>query len=130
MGDTTSDTITRVHHHDDITVVEVIGEIDMACEKPVRAVLTSLLDDRPAGLVVDLTRVDFFGSSGIQLLVEAVASAERRGVALAVATDRRAVLRPLEITLIIETVEIHPTLGDALAALRSDAPSRSHRMAY
>ncbi len=111
--------ITRVHHHDGMTVVEVVGEIDMSCEKRVRAVVTAQLDRQPSGLVVDLTGIDFFGSAGVQLVVEAVASAQRRGVALALATDRRTVLRPLEITLVDRTVDIHPTPGDALAALRT-----------
>ena len=131
MGDTCTDTATttttRVRYHDGIAVVEVVGEIDMACEKPVRAALAAELDRRPAGLVLDLTEVDFFGSSGIQLVVEAVAVAERRGVALAVATDRRAVLRPLEITHVIQAVDVHPTLANALAALRAGSVPASQR---
>ncbi|MFI9007886.1 STAS domain-containing protein [Actinosynnema sp. NPDC053489] len=128
MSDTRTETAlattTRVHHHHDgTTVVEVVGEIDMASDKPIRALLADQLGRDPVALVLDLTRVDFFGSAGIQLLVEALAGAERRGVALAVATDRRAVLRPLEITLVNETVDIHPTLDQALAAVRPDRPA-------
>ncbi|MEV8435933.1 STAS domain-containing protein [Actinosynnema sp. NPDC051121] len=134
MRDTRPDsnplTTTRVHHHDGIAVIEVVGEIDMSCEKPIRAKLAEQLEQRPAGLVVDLTRIDFFGSAGIQLLVEAVAGAARRGVALAVATDRRTVLRPLEITLVNRSVDIHPTLDDALAALRADGAQATQRMAH
>ncbi|PSL51664.1 anti-anti-sigma factor [Saccharothrix carnea] len=133
MGDTRTDTpatTTRVHHHDDVAVVEVVGEIDMACETPVRTALVTQLDQRPAGLVVDLTEVDFFGSAGIQLLVEAIERAERRGVALAVATDRRAVLRPLEITLVREVVDVHPTLADAIAAVRADDLPQRRRVAH
>ncbi|MFE9746893.1 STAS domain-containing protein [Saccharothrix saharensis] len=118
MGDTRTDTTVQIHDHDGVTVVEVAGEIDMATEQPVRAVLAEQLDRRPAGLVVDLARIDFFGSAGIQLLIEAATSAQRRGVPLAVATDRRAVLRPLEITGVLDAVNVHPTLHDALAAVR------------
>lgn len=124
MGNTCTETtptaITEVRDHDGITVVGVVGEIDMACAEPIRAVLAGQLDRRPAGLVVDLTATDFFGSAGIQLLVDAVIRAQRRGVPLAVATDRRVVLRPLQVTLVDQTVAIHPTLGDALTALRAE----------
>ncbi|MFJ6676609.1 STAS domain-containing protein [Actinosynnema sp. NPDC091369] len=132
MGDTrtdTSDTTIQIHDHDGVTVVEVAGEIDMASEKPVRAVLVEQLERRPAGLVVDLARIDFFGSAGIQLLIEAATVAQRRGVPLAVATDRRTVLRPLELTLVIESVNVHPTVGEALAAVRPGDRSSSRRMA-
>lgn len=128
MGDTRAETtpvtITRTDDHDGLAVVAVAGEIDMACEQPVRAAIAAQLDRRPAGLVLDLADVDFFGSAGIQLVVDAIARAERLGVPLAVATDRRTVLRPLEITLVSEAVDVHPTLGDALTALRADVPTR------
>ena len=128
MGDTRTETdltTTQVHQYDGITVIQVVGEIDMASEKPVRAALAERLARRPDGLVLDLTRVDFFGSSGIQLVVEALATAQRLGVPLSVATDRRAVLRPLEVTLVAEAVDIRPTVRDALEAVRGGVlPSR------
>ncbi|MBB5957980.1 anti-anti-sigma factor [Saccharothrix tamanrassetensis] len=124
MGDTCTETspatTIRVDLHDGTAVVRVTGEIDMACEKPVRAAIFEQLHQRPAGLVVDLTGIDFFGSTGIQLLVEAIAHAQRLGVALAVATDRRAVLRPLEITHMSQAVVIYPTVQAGLDALRAD----------
>ncbi|MCC8247034.1 STAS domain-containing protein [Saccharothrix luteola] len=122
-------TSTRTADHDGIAVVAVIGEIDMACEQPVRAAITGQLDRRPAGFVLDLAEVDFFGSAGIQLVVEAVVRAQRLNVPLALATDRRAVLRPLEITLVSQTVDIHPTLPDALSALRDDDVPSARRAA-
>ncbi|MFD1145575.1 STAS domain-containing protein [Saccharothrix hoggarensis] len=122
-------TITEVDNRDGTVVVAIAGEIDMTCDNAVRAVLSAQLDRQPAGLVVDLTAVDFFGSTGIQLVVEASARAERLGVALAVATDRRTVLRPLEITLVNEMVDIHPTVRDALAALPvEDVPTPRHAL--
>ncbi|XVS62267.1 STAS domain-containing protein [Actinosynnema sp. CA-299493] len=121
--ETTPGTTTRTTDHDGVVVVTVTGEIDMSCEQPIRATILRQLDRRPAGLVLDLAAVDFFGSAGIQLVVEAVLRAERLDVPLVLATDRRTVLRPLEITLVNETVDIHPTLRGALAALRNHAPS-------
>lgn len=127
FGNDTTPTTTRVHHHGGVAVVEVAGEIDMACDQPIRAAVADQLDRRPAGLVLDLTRIDFFGSTGIQLVVETVVKAADRGVALALATDRRAVLRPLEITDVHRMVAIHPSVRDALAAVRVGDLSTPHR---
>ena len=127
--ETTPVTITHTGGHDRVAVVTVTGEIDMSCEQPIRAAIVEQLDRRPAGLVVDLTEVDFFGSAGIQLVVEAVTRAQRLDVALALATDRRAVLRPLQITSVDQTVDIHPTPGDAITALAADEAAATRRVA-
>lgn len=133
MGDTRTEftpvTTTRTTDHDGIAVVSVAGEVDLSCEQPVRAAITDRLDRRPAGLVLDLAEVDFFGSTGIQLVVEAIVRAQHLKVPLALATDRRTVLRPLEITLVSQTVDIHPTLPDALSALRADDVPSARRAA-
>ncbi len=101
-----------------IPSVAVIGEVDMACEADIRAALGAQLDRQPTGLVVDLTRVEFFGSTGIRLLVEVYTRAQEQGTALAVATGQRAVLRTLEMTLVDELFDVHPTVAHALTALR------------
>lgn len=125
MGDTctesTTVTVTTTHDHHGTAVVRVTGEIDLACEESVRSAIVGQLGRRPAALVLDFTEVEFFGSTGLQLVVDAFASATRLGLGFAVATDRRAVLRPLEITLVRETVDVHPTLRDALGAVRTNA---------
>lgn len=126
MSDTYIETfpvrITTSLDRDGTAVVEVAGEIDLACEEAIRAAIVGQLDRRPAALVVDLTEVDFFGSTGIQLLVDTIKHAQRLGVALAVATDRRTVLRPLEITLVDQTVDVYPTMREALTAVRAGLP--------
>ena len=112
----------------DVAVVSVTGEVDLACEDVVDAAFRDQFDRRRAGLVVDLTGVDFFGSAGIRLLVDAAQRARHLGMALAVATDRRVVLRPLAITLVDQAVEIHPTVPAAVAALRgTGVPQRRLR---
>ncbi|MFE2752520.1 STAS domain-containing protein [Actinosynnema sp. NPDC059335] len=132
MGDTCTEsttlTVTTTSDHDGTAVVRVTGEIDLACEESVRAAIVAQLGRRPAALVLDFTEVEFFGSTGLQLVVDAYGSATRLGLGFAVATDRRAVLRPLEITLVRETVDVHPTVRDALSAVRTaGGMSAAHR---
>ncbi|MGM1060271.1 STAS domain-containing protein [Saccharothrix sp. Mg75] len=108
----------RTLEHDDIPVVAVAGEIDASTAHPVRARLAALLDRRPSGLVVDLSDVGFIGSTGLQLLLEAVLRSRRQGTALVLVAAHRAVLRPLEITDLHHAVAVHPSVEQALAAVR------------
>jgi anti-sigma B factor antagonist len=111
-----------------IPVIAVVGDIDMACATPIRDALAAGLHDRPTGLVLDLTEVGLFGSTAIQLLVEAITQGEDQGTVVVVATNRRGVLRSVAITSLDAMVAIHPTVRHALASLSTDeAPQRRHK---
>ena len=117
-NDTTTPTTTRVHHHCGVAVVEVTGEIDMACDQPIRAAVADQLDRRPAGLVLDLTRVDFFGSTGISTLISAHEMADERGKKLHVVAPQRAVRRPLQVTGVADVLALYDSVDEAVAALK------------
>ncbi len=54
------------------TVIEAVGEVDLTTAPQLReALLNAVGDTAPAGLIVDLSRVDFIDSAGLALLVEA-----------------------------------------------------------
>jgi anti-anti-sigma factor len=112
-----------VMDRDGVSVVEVAGEVDLVSSEPLNAVLTAQLDQRPAGLVVDLTKIVFLGSAGINVLVDTAERARDHGVALVVAADHRAVLRPLRITGAYEMLSIRPSLDLALTALQAGRTS-------
>ncbi|MFC6093116.1 STAS domain-containing protein [Saccharothrix lopnurensis] len=118
--------VIGVDDRDGIPVVSVAGEIDMTCDEPIRAALTAQFDRRPAGLVLDLTDVGFFGSTGVRLVVEATTWARDQGVAFALASTRRAVLRTLDIALPDGVVDLHPTVPDAIRALRTAGVPVAH----
>ncbi|MDQ2583670.1 anti-sigma factor antagonist [Saccharothrix yanglingensis] len=126
----------RTLEHDDIPVVVVAGEIDASTAHPVRVRLNDVLDRHPSGLVVDLSDVGFFGSTGLQLLLGAVLRARRLRTELALVANRRAVLRPLEITDLHHEVAVHPTVEQAVAAVRTRLdrtaaqPSRRRRRSW
>jgi anti-sigma B factor antagonist len=111
-------TTIRTADREGTAVVAVTGEIDMTNRGPVLAVLTAQLDERPEALVVDLTETAFFGTTGIRVLLETARHASDLGVEMAVATEQRAVLRPLQITDVDECLNIHPTVKLALAAVQ------------
>jgi anti-anti-sigma factor len=110
--------IVRSEERHGVAVIRVDGEVDMDTCDEVRAELISCLNRQSGsgGLVLDLNGVTVFGSVGLSLLVEARHRAERRGVGFAVATDRRAVLRPLAETGVGDLVVLRATVRDAAEA--------------
>jgi anti-anti-sigma factor len=110
--------IVRSGERHGVMVIRVDGEVDMDTCDEVRAELITCLEQRSGsgGLVLDLGGVTVFGSVGLSLLVEARHRAERRGVGFAVATDRRAVLRPLAETGVGDLVVLRATVREAAEA--------------
>ncbi|NKE60372.1 STAS domain-containing protein [Lentzea sp. PSKA42] len=103
--------------HDGVPVVAVTGEIDMATSWLVSDELATQLDRRPPVLVIDLLAVSFFGSAGIQVLLDARARAERHQLTLMLVSAHPVVSRPLEVTAVAQLFQIYPTLPEALRAL-------------
>ncbi|GLZ31749.1 hypothetical protein Lesp02_39370 [Lentzea sp. NBRC 105346] len=106
----TVQTITR----DGVPVVTVAGEVDMSTAGPFLAEMTTQLSLAPAGLVVDLRAVSFFGSAGVGALL----AARDCPVRVVVVTARPIVLRMLEITNLDRLFDVRRTLPEALRALR------------
>ncbi len=67
----------------------------------------------PTPVVVDLTAVDFFGSSGINVLVQAQRQCQTRWIPLRVVATSRAVLRTLQISGLDTVLDIRNSLANA-----------------
>lgn len=80
------------------TVVRVEGDVDLLTSPAVRDRVDAGLATRPDLLVLDLSRVEFLSSSGLALLVDVRAAAQRQGARLQLVTTGRVVLRPLTAT--------------------------------
>ena len=70
----------------------------------------------PASVVVDLSDVDFLGSSGMGALVTAHADLTP-AIRFVVVADGPATSRPLKLIGIADIIDIFPTLDAALSAL-------------
>lgn len=95
-------------------VVHAVGEVDMSSAPTLRnAVLTACAAVHgPASLVVDLTGVDFFGSSGISVLMEAQQQCQALRAPLRVVPSQAA-LRTLQIAGLAEVLDIQDSLDNA-----------------
>jgi anti-sigma B factor antagonist len=79
-----------------------------------RAAVQSALSKNPAGLIIDLTQVDFLGSAGMQVLMEAHNQVGGADTRFAVVADGPATSRPLKITGIADLIEMFSSLDVAL----------------
>ena len=105
-----------VARSDGAAVIRLSGEIDMLTTPTLRAKVTEELAGSPAVLVLDMLAVDFLGSSGLALLVEALEESRNRSVALRLVANSRPVSRPLQATGLTDLFEMYPSVEDALAA--------------
>ena len=97
-------------------VVHAVGELDMATrdllDLQLQAAESQVMP--PAPVVLDLTGVVFLASMGLSLLVEHHQQCAELGSRLVVVATDRAVLRPIELTGLDETLTIASTVEAAL----------------
>jgi anti-anti-sigma factor len=77
--------------------------------------ISTALDSRPQTLVVDLSKVEFFASAGMNVLLAAREAAAATTQLRVVATGN-ATLRPLQITGLTEYIAVFESLDAALFA--------------
>lgn len=105
------------------TVLSVVGELDSLTSDLLAQRAADLLADRP-DLVIDLSGVDFLGSSGLRVLMSTHVTAEAAHGRLHIVTgSQRAVIRAITITALDRVLNLHGDLDGAIAAL-PDATSR------
>src|SRR5205085_4116229 len=114
----------RVERHGDLAVIIPASEVESMPENLIQQaaeiVLAPLRKDPPAGLVIDLSQVKFFGSVFISFLLKCHMLAKRHGseVVLAGASPRAREL--LHLTALDTLWAIYDNLDEALEALDSD----------
>lgn len=97
-------------------VVPLEGEIDLHVSPQIGARLAALIKQKPAKLVVDLSKVTYIDSSGLAVLIEAMQNAGAYGGSFAL-TGLQDGVRPIfEIARLDQVFRIFPDNAAALAA--------------
>ena len=96
-----------------VVVVAVAGDLDILTAPQLDDAIHSALREEPTALIVDLSRVEFLGSVGMNLLVAAHHEITPTACFCVVA-DGPSTSRPMQVIGIDNVVAIYPTLGDAL----------------
>jgi len=110
-------TVDMITVDTDVVVVHVAGAVDMVTAPVVKAELTRAVLGDTTAVVVDLNSVSFLACAGLQVLVETRDMARACQVVLRLAVRGRVVLRPMELTGLLDAFLVHPSVSDALVAL-------------
>jgi anti-anti-sigma factor len=105
---------------DDVAIVAVTGEIDMATASELRGGLIECVE-RTRAVLVDLCRCSFMDGAGAQAIVAAAKRADARGVAMGIACAPGTVPRVLFDTMLPGVYELHESRQAGLTALREQA---------
>lgn len=92
-----------------------IGEVDVFTAPALDAELTRLVSDGRADLVVDLSRVDFLDSTGLSVLVKALARVREAEGSLSVVVTAERVAKVFRITGLDTLIPLHPSVAEAVA---------------
>ena len=98
-----------------MVVVTVTGDLDILTTPQLDHAIRSAMLTDPTALIIDLTRVEFLASIGMNLLVairDEIAPTTRFGVV----ADGPGTSRPMKIIGIDTMIALYQTLGDALDA--------------
>jgi anti-anti-sigma factor len=111
-----------------VVALEASGDIDAVTAPQFAAVLAPLMRSELHIVVLDLRRVTFLSTSGLQLLLNSRDAFRRAGCQLRLAGPSRAIARPLNRLHLVDRFDIHDDVSRALS--RPYVPSlRSHRTA-
>lgn len=101
---------------DGLAVVSVGGSVDMLTAPGLSEAIDGALANKPKGLIVDLSKVEFLGSAGISVLMKARDSLGE-ATPFCVVADGPATHRPLTLLGINELMSLCRRLDDAVSKL-------------
>jgi anti-sigma B factor antagonist len=102
----------------DAVVVRAKGDVDSCTVGDLSVHLTAALElaaTHPTRLVVvDLQPVTFFGSAGLNAVLDCHEQGKASGTSVRLVADHGPVLQPIEVTELDRILDIYPTFTDAL----------------
>lgn len=116
----------RIRATDNISVLEIGGEIDLHSAPDLRNELHRLTESKAPRLVVDLTEVTFIDSTGIGVLVGGLRRAREKGGSLAFCAAQPRVRRVFEITGLLRALPLHNTRDEAMRAVGETSASAAN----
>ncbi len=100
-----------------LVIVAFSGELDHSNEQDARREIDRILKQGATCLILDLTRLNFMDSSGINLLVRAYNTLMQRQGTLALVSPSALVYRILQVVQLTPLLPIYPSLQHALIDL-------------
>lgn len=112
-----------VRNVDGVTILDVVGEIDLYTVPQLEEVLREAASAAKPLLGVNLTGVNYLDSSGLRVLSEWYKQAHARQGAFAVIADQPTIQKLFRITGLGEIVPVLATEREAIAHLKGQPPT-------
>ncbi len=104
---------------DECVVVRAIGDIDSSTVAELTGKLTAALQiarSHPTRLlIVDLQAVTFFGSAGLNAVLDCHEDGVAGGTSVRLVADNAQVVRPIKVTSLDRVLHVYSTVTDALS---------------
>lgn len=111
----------------DAVLVHATGEIDSSTAGELRSQLESALHEAESQasrlLIIDLEGVTYFGSAGLNAILDCHKQGMRTGTSVRLVADNGLVVRPIEVTNLDSLLDLYPTLPAALEGRESEQGS-------
>lgn len=110
--------------HDRVVVLKVEGTLDMVSAPQLSESILTALTNEPAGIIADLSEVEFLASAGMTVLIAANEEVSR-SARFGVVADGPATSRPMKLVGVDDILTIYPTIELALEDLRRVTGNRN-----
>lgn len=117
--------LIRVEEMGDVTVLALLGELDVFTSPDLIAQFKRLHDLGRYEVLIDLAELDFFDSTGLGAFVGARKKAHEHGVGFGLVTAHAPFLAVLRITGLDRIFDVYPSVLDAMAARAARADGGS-----
>jgi anti-sigma B factor antagonist len=111
--------VVSPHRDGEAVVLRVSGELDVVTVPTLATYVDVALNSQPTVLVIDLTDVIFLSSAALKLLIEAHRLAEPTDTLMRVVADTDAAIRPMRMTGVDQTLDLYPSVTEAISGRRS-----------
>ena len=105
-------------------LVRAKGEVDSSTAGELSSQLEAALQQAESQgsrlLIVDLQGVTYFGSAGLNAVLDCHKQGLQVGTSVRLVADNGLVVRPIEVTNLDSVLELYPTLPDALEGRNSE----------
>ncbi len=115
--------LSVIHREDDIVVISVGGELDVASSAELRTHLDALATGAPAKVVIDLSRLDFIDSGGLNVLVLGARAIEAGGGSFVLASPAPLITNIFEVVQLASQIPVEDSLDGALGRLAATRES-------
>ncbi|MCA1993662.1 MAG: STAS domain-containing protein [Coleofasciculus sp. S288] len=93
------------------------GLLDAFSEATFRKVVSKYIDEGPANIILDLSKIDFVDSSGLGALVQLVKKAQGAGGSLQIVTNPR-VTQTVKLVRLEKFLSLQPSVEEALQQIK------------